>query len=50
MPTTTTTTIPVEMGELKKIVFSEIKIDGENADDEFIELYNPLSEEIDLTG
>ncbi|MFA5230352.1 MAG: hypothetical protein WC422_02945 [Candidatus Paceibacterota bacterium] len=50
LPTTTTTTIPVEMGELKKLVFSEVKIAGENADDEFVELYNPLDEEINLTG
>ncbi|HOE15587.1 MAG TPA: lamin tail domain-containing protein [Candidatus Paceibacterota bacterium] len=37
--------IPIE-----PIVFSEVQISGETADDEFIELYNPLDHDIDLTG
>jgi len=38
------------MGEIKRIVFSEIRVSGQNADDEFIELYNPLEEDVNLTG
>ena len=49
--TTTTTTVPeIAMGEIKRIVFSEIRVSGQNADDEFIELYNPLEEDVNLTG
>lgn len=33
-----------------KIVISEIQISGENAKDEFVELYNSNNEDIDLTG
>jgi hypothetical protein len=36
--------------EEKRIVFSEIKISGATANDEFVELYNPLDEDVDLTG
>lgn len=48
--TTTTTTRPEVVTEQKRIVFSEIKISGATANDEFVELYNPLDEDVDLAG
>lgn len=41
---------PKQKTENNKILISEIMIGGEKADDEYIELYNPNDEEIDLTG
>lgn len=41
-----TTSLP----SVKKILINEVQIAGQNANDEFIELYNPNDEEIDLTG
>ncbi|MEM4648275.1 MAG: lamin tail domain-containing protein [Candidatus Pacearchaeota archaeon] len=34
----------------KKIVISEVKLEGEDKNDEFIELYNPLDEDVDLSN
>ena len=36
--------------EVDHIVISEIQVGGEIANDEFIELYNPTNDQIDLTG
>ncbi len=47
---TTTTTLPKIIPDKKSIVFSEIKISGVTAYDEFVEIYNPLDIDVDLTG
>ncbi len=35
---------------LDSVIISEVQVSGETANDEFIELYNPTAEEIDLEG
>ncbi len=41
---------PVKAQWVNHVVISEVQISGNTADDEFIELYNPTDNPIDLTG
>lgn len=43
-------TTPVQGDTASHIVISEIQVGGVNADDEFVELYNPTASSVDLTG
>lgn len=50
-PTLTLSPTPTTASQLADhIVFSEIQINGDNANQDFVELYNPLSTDVDLSG
>lgn len=40
----------IQAAEVGHLVISEIQVGGTRANDEFVEIYNPMSEEVDLTG
>jgi len=42
--------VPISMASVSPVFLSEVQIAGEKADDEFIELYNPSPDVIDLGG
>jgi len=48
-PTPTPKPTPVPL-VLKNILISEIQVSGKTADDEFVELYNPNNDSVDLSG
>jgi hypothetical protein len=47
---TAATTTSTTLGNIEKIVFSEIQISGLTASDEFVELYNPSNNDVNLEG
>jgi len=50
-PATASAAIPVHvLGIAEHVVISEVQIEGYTVNDEFVELYNPTAESINLTG